>query len=224
MNGLAKILIDLALAGVAVTFLASAAIWLTNEHRKLRAALTRVLKGAPDSMVMAPGRGRAVGYRAQTDEIAVAWDAGGWCLVYKGPELVGAELVIDRAVAAKAFRGEPRKALEQLHGAQGQVLLRLIFDDANHPDFDLELWRSGDEVKGEPVGPEAAIQDANRWLARVEAILRRPNLAAPITRPAPPAPAPPPSPPPAAPPSSPPPPPAKSLDEDESGEFDFGEN
>lgn len=216
MNSLAKILIDLAIAGVAVTFLASAAIWLSNEHRKLRGALTKVLKGKPDAMIMAPGRGRAVGYRAETDGLAVAWDTGAWCLVYKGAELVGAELIIDRVVAAKAFRGEPRKALEQHHGAQGQVLLRLIFDDAQHPDFDLELWRAGDEVRGEAVGPEAAIQDANRWLARVEAILRRPSVSAQISRPAPPDPTPPPAPP--------PPPSPRPRDEDETDEFDFGEN
>ena len=220
MNSLAKILIDLAIAGVAVTFLASAAIWLSNEHRKLRGALTKVLKGQPDAMIMAPGRGRAVGYRAETDGLAVTWDTGAWCLVYKGAELVGAELIIDRVVAAKAFRGEARKALEQHHGAQGQVLLRLVFDDAQNPDFDLELWRAGDEERGEAVGPEAAIQDANRWLARVEAILRRPNLSAQISRPVPPAP----TPPPPAPPTQPPAPPPKARDEDETDEFDFGEN
>lgn len=214
MNSLAKLLLDLALAGVAVTFLASAAIWLSNEHRKLRGALARVLKGQPDAMIMAPGRGRAVGYRAETDGLAVTWDTGAWCLVYKGAELVGAELIIDRVVVAKAFRGEARKALEQHHGAQGQVLLRLIFDDAQHPDFDLELWRTGDEVRGEAVGPEAAIHDANRWLARVEAILRRPNLSAQISRPAAP---------PAAPPAPPPAPPPTRV-EDETDEFDFGEN
>jgi hypothetical protein len=54
------------------------------------------------------------------------------------------------------------------------VTLRLIFDDPRHPDFALDLWLTGDERRRESPAPADAIQEANRWLARAEAIVRRP--------------------------------------------------
>ena len=55
-----------------------------------------------------------------------------------------------------------------------RVTLRLIFDDPHHPDFDLDLWLAGDEARRRASSPAEAMQEANRWLARAEAILRRP--------------------------------------------------
>ena len=54
------------------------------------------------------------------------------------------------------------------------MTLRLIFDDPHHPDFDLDLWLAGDEARRRATSPGDAMQEANRWLARAEAILRRP--------------------------------------------------
>lgn len=177
MNSLARLLVDLALAGVAVTFIASAFIWFGDTGRKLNRALVKVLKGQPDAVILSRVQGRAAGYAAQSGLIAVAWDGGDWCLVYRADELVGVELIIDSQVAAKAFRGEPRKALEQRSAAAGQVLFRLIFDDPKHPDFDIELWRYGDEQHKDVLTPVEAIAQANQWMARSEAILRRPAAA-----------------------------------------------
>jgi hypothetical protein len=58
-------------------------------------------------------------------------------------------------------------------GAEKQVRLRLIFDDPAHPDFDLDLWLAGDEARRKQVTPQEAVQEANRWLARTESLLRR---------------------------------------------------
>ncbi len=54
------------------------------------------------------------------------------------------------------------------------MTLRLIVDDPHHPDFDLDLWLAGDETRRRSTSPGEAMQEANRWLARAEAILRRP--------------------------------------------------
>lgn len=195
MGELARMLLLLGLAGTVVTFLGSFGIWWMDEDRRIRRALRRVLKAQPDSVVVARGRGRGAGFSFDSGLAAVAWDRGAWCLVYRIDELMGAELLIDGQVAARAYRGEPRRALEQRVASAGQVTLRLIFDDPRNPDFELDLWLSGDELRRDAGSPAAAIQESNRWLARTESVLRRPAAPPPaVARPAPP-----PSPPPAAP-------------------------
>ena len=92
---------------------------------------------------------------------------------------MGAELLIDGRVVARAFRDEPRRPLDQVVSSASQVTLRLIFDDPRNPDFELDLWLAGDEARREAASPAAAIQEANRWLARSEAVLRRPPAPIP---------------------------------------------
>lgn len=169
-----RLLLLLALAGIAVTILGSAAIWLMDEERRIRRALKRVLKGAPEAVILAPGRGRGAGFNFSTGVMAVAWDSGGWLLPYRVDELVGAELIVDGQVLARVHRGEPRRALDQAVEHAARVTLRLIFDDPHHPDFDLDLWLAGDETRRRASSPSDAVQEANQWLARAEAILRRP--------------------------------------------------
>ncbi|WP_421932125.1 hypothetical protein [Phenylobacterium sp.] len=198
MNDVVRLLLLLALAGTAVTFAGSAAIWFFDEERRIGRALKRVLKGEPEAMLVAKGRGRGVGFSFATGLAAVAWDSGAWCLIYRIDELVGAELIIDGQVVARVHREEPRRALDQRVSHAARVTLRLIFDDPRNPDFELDLWVSGDEARRVAASPGAAVLEANRWLARSEAILRRPRAlqptaaaAAAVTAPlAPPAPAP----------------------------------
>ncbi|MDP3852268.1 hypothetical protein [Phenylobacterium sp.] len=175
MDELARLLLLLALAGVAVTLLGSAAIWYMDEARRVRRALRNVLKAPPEAVVVARGRGKGAGFSFSSGLAAVAWDSGAWCLVYRIYELVGLEIIVDGEVVARAFRGEPRKALDHLPSEAARVTLRLVFDDPNHPDFALDLWLAGDELRRKPSTAAEAIQEANRWLARAEAILRRPN-------------------------------------------------
>jgi hypothetical protein len=75
------------------------------------------------------------------------------------------------------------------------VRLRLIFDEPRNPDFILDLWLPEDETRKGSMNAAEAIQEANRWIARVESLLRRPVSA----RPAPALAAPPPAPRPARP-------------------------
>ncbi|MFZ5668060.1 MAG: hypothetical protein ACOY4K_01065 [Pseudomonadota bacterium] len=191
MTDIARLLLMLGLAGTAVTFLGSLALWWYDEERRIRRALRRVLKGEPEAVVIARGRGRGAGLCFDTGLAAVAWDRGAWCLVYRIDELTGAELMIDGQVAGRVFRGEPRRALERRVSTADEVTLRLIFDDPRNPDFELDLWLTGDAARRDDWSPQDAIQEANRWLARAEAIVRRP----PAARPAPTVAAPPPPPP-----------------------------
>ncbi|MGA0600357.1 hypothetical protein ACO2Q3_06585 [Caulobacter sp. KR2-114] len=192
----------LVLAGSALTALAALFAWYAEEHRRLGRAFRKVLGGPPDTELIAHGQGRGVAFSLARNVIAVAWDNGAWCLVYRLEELVGAELAIDGQVAARAFRGEARRPLDQRPRDAGSVALRLVFDDAQHPDFDLPLWPPPPNHRRAPQTAGAVIQDANRWLARVEAVLRRQAPATPRPAPIPAAVAPPPAPPPEPPPPS----------------------
>jgi len=194
------------LAGSALTALAALFAWYAEEHRRLGRAFRKVLRAPPDSELIAHGQGRGVAFSLQHSVIAVAWDAGAWCLVYRLEELIGAELAIDGQVAARAFRGETRRPLDQRPRDASAVALRLVFDDPQHPDFDMVLWPHPGHHRRAPETAGAVIQDANRWLARVEAVLRRyapaqPQAAA-APAPPPPAPRPPPEPPQAPPPTA----------------------
>lgn len=175
MRDVVQLLLLVALAGAGLTLLGAVALWILDETRRIRRALTRVLGADVEIMLVARGRGRGTGVSFATGLCAVAWDAGAWCLVYRIDELMGAELIIDGQVVGRAFRGEPRRALEQLVTEASRVTLRLIFDDPHHPDFDLDLWQAGDERRRAGGSPAGAVQEANRWLARAEAILRLPQ-------------------------------------------------
>lgn len=190
MKEIPQLLLLLVLAGIAVTAAGSLVAWYMQEVHTLSRAMKRVLGGRPDAMIIAHGRGRAAGFNFANDTCAVAWDAGNWCLVYRIEELAGAEVTVDGIVVARAFRNEPRKALDQTVPDANRVTLRLIFDDPHHPDFELDLWVVGDEIRrrGEATAV-GAIKEANRWMARAEAILRRPGAPrAAAVRPPPPPP------------------------------------
>lgn len=186
MSELARLLLFVAIAGTAVTFMGSFAIWYGDEDRRIRRALRNVLKSEPEGVIVARGRGRGAGFSFSTNLLAVAWDRGGWCLVYRLDELTGAELLVDNQVMGRVFRGEGRRAIDHMSPQADTVTLRLVFDDPRHPDFTLDLWAPGDEQRRESRSAGELVQEANRWLARCEAIVRRPlpprpEKAAPAT-------------------------------------------
>jgi hypothetical protein len=174
MSELWRLLLLVTLSASAVTFVGSAAIWFMDEERRIRRALRHVLRGAPETVIVAKGRGKGAGFNFTTNQAAVAWDSGAWCLIYRIDELMGAELAVDGQVIGRVFRGEQRRAIDQIVQQAAQVTLKLIFDDPRHPDFELDLWLDGDQQRRESRSPADAIQEANRWLLRADAIVRRP--------------------------------------------------
>jgi hypothetical protein len=180
----ARLMLLLALAGAGVTFLGSAATWLMDPQQRMQRSLKRVLKGWPDAMLLSPPSGRGAGFAFDSALLAVCWDNGAWCLIYRIDELAGAELLIDGQVVGRALRGEPSRVLDRAGGASESVVLRLIFDDPRHPDFDLDLWTRADQFRRVAASPSEAIAEANSWLARTEAILRKPRPVPPPAAPA----------------------------------------
>ncbi len=182
MDELARLLTLLALAGSALTFAGGVALWLLNEERRIRLSLKKVLHAAPEPMLVARGHGRGIGFDLGEARVAITWDRGAWCLTYPLTGLMGAELIVDDQVAARAHRGEARRPLDRLSGAADYVTLRFVFDDVTYPDFELPLWQVEDESRRGRLTEAQAMQEAQRWLARVESMLRRPSAQ----RPAPP--------------------------------------
>jgi hypothetical protein len=189
MDEVTRLLVLLGVAGVAVTAMAGVARWRMNEGRRIRRGLKAVLKGDVHGFLVALGRGRGVGFNFTRSQVAVVWDAGAWGFVYALDELMGAEAIVDGMVVGRVHRGEARRALDTFDAAE-RVALRLVFDDPGQPDFVLDLWLPEDEARRDELPPAEAIAEANRWLARIEALLRRPVTSrrasrAPVVAPAP---------------------------------------
>lgn len=173
MTQLGPFLVLIGVVAVALAALGGMVAWYNEQGRRIRRGLRRVLKGDTHALIIAPGRGRGAGFNFTSNTMAVAWDAGGWCLIYRIDELLGAELVVDGQVAARAYRGEPRRPLDVLGGAERQVALRLVFDDPQYPDFHLELWSVERTPRSGEFKAAEAVEEGNRWLARVESVFRR---------------------------------------------------
>jgi hypothetical protein len=182
MDEVTRLLVLLGVAGVAVTVLAGVARWRMEEGRRVRRGLKVILQGRVDGFLVAFGRGCGVGFNFANNQVAVVWDAGAWGLVYALDELMGAEAIVDGQVVGRVHRGETRRALDAFDAVQ-RVTLRLVFDDPGNPDFALDLWLPEDEGRRDELPPADAIAEANRWLARIEALLRRPTTTRRATPP-----------------------------------------
>jgi hypothetical protein len=173
VQNLLRLVLILGLAGSFLTVMGSGAAWWLDEDRRLRRLIRRSLGGEPDGAIVARGRNAAAGFRLESGQVVVMREGGANALLYPIQALIGAELIVDGQVVARALRDEPRRALDQIASASGQVTLRLVFDDARHPDFNLDLWLPEDESRRDARHPSAAIEEARSWLGRAEAILRR---------------------------------------------------
>ena len=85
-------------------------------------------------------------------------------------EVEGGEVIVDGHVVARVRRGEARKALDVMAPDAEQVVLRLMFADARHPEFELALWDAA--LAGETGSPGEALRLGRRWLSHLEALLK----------------------------------------------------
>ena len=161
------------LIALALTTGAMVLTWWLEPGRRTARALTRILGAPPDALAIAAPRSQGAALRIGERRLAVVRGVGDPGLVYDLDELVGVELIFDGQVAARMFRGEARKALDQIAPDATRVMLRLVFDDVRDPEFELELLDPSDlELRTAP-DPQAMVQEGRRWFARLEAVLRR---------------------------------------------------
>jgi len=175
MNEITRLLALLGVAGILVTVLAGIGRWWNDEGRQVRRGLRVILGGDTHGLLVARGRGKGVGFNFSSSQVAVAWDRGQWGLLYGLDELEGAEAIVDGQVVGRARRGEARRAIDILGGAETRVAMRFIFNDPGHPDFILDLWLPDDEGRRDELPPDEAIAECNRWLQRIESLFKRPG-------------------------------------------------
>ncbi|MGA0604636.1 hypothetical protein ACO2Q0_01435 [Phenylobacterium sp. VNQ135] len=172
MDDIGRLIALMAIAGAAFTVLGAAFVWYLEDGRRIRRSLKKVLRAEPHALLI--GGGKGVGFDFGANVVAVTWDTGAWCLEYRIDELMGAELIVDGQVAARTHRGEQRRPLDQFSGAQEHVRLRFVFDDTAYPDFILDLWTAADQSRRKAATAAETVQEGNRWIARMESLLRRP--------------------------------------------------
>jgi hypothetical protein len=158
-------------AGV-TAFAAWAGWWFEPGHRTLR-ALNRRLEAKAEVAALAPLRGQGVAMRVADNRIALVRGPGDLGLVFDLDELFGVELIFDGQVAARMFRRESRRPLDQIAPEVRQIILRLVFDDVRDPEFELHLLAPADLHQRRPPDPDGLVLEARRWFARLEAVLRR---------------------------------------------------
>ncbi len=172
-----RLVVLLVLAGIAITIAAAGFAWWGDAEKRLARLIRKVLGGRADAQIISAGRNAAIGVSFAAEQAVVLWDGGASALLYPLDALEGGELLIDDVVAARAWRGEPRRALDAIAKDARQVTLRLVFDNPRDPEFILDLWLPEDARRRGDRGPAAAITEARTWLARIEALLRRPRAA-----------------------------------------------
>ena len=173
MHHLLGAILIFCVCALALTTGATALMWWLHPGRRTVRALTRILGGPPDAIAVAAARSQGAGLRIGERRLAVVRGIGDPGLVYDLHELIGVELIFDGQVAARMFRNEARKALDQISPQPTRVMVRMVFDDVRDPEFELDLLTPGDFELRQPVDPTVAVQDGRRWFARLEAVLRR---------------------------------------------------
>ena len=186
MEDLLRTLVLVVLGGVVLTVIGAGLAWWFEEERRLTRLIRRALGGEADAVVVAKGRGAAAGFSMAAGQFVVMGRGGASALLYRLDRIDGAELIIDRVVVARVFRGESRRPLDRIEKEPEAVTLRLIFNDARNPDFDLDLWLAEDADRRRAPRPADAIHEGRSWLARIDAILRRPPAQRIATPPEPP--------------------------------------
>lgn len=154
--------------------------WWMESERRLRRAMGRALGGPPDTLALSPAEGRAAGLDFDSGQLVVLWKRGALGLIYAFEEVMGAEIIVDGHVVARVRRGQLRKDLDILAPDAELVVLRVMFDDARHPEFELALWdghrasSTPDAETGSSTGsPGEGLRLGRRWLSHIEALMQR---------------------------------------------------
>jgi hypothetical protein len=165
-----RVVLLIALVAAALTTGALILSWWMEPERRLRRAMLKSLGRSPDTAAVSVGEGRAAGLDFTDGQVVVLWRRGAQGLVYAFDEVEGAEVIVDGHVVARVRRGRERKDLDLMAPDAETVVLRLMFDDARYPEFELALWNA---AQAAPTGsPGEALRLGRRWLSHIEALLK----------------------------------------------------
>jgi hypothetical protein len=169
----ARILLYFLFAGIGLTLIASGLMWWFEASRRLARALNTALGKTADAVVYDLGGQKAAGLDFTAGDLAIMWKTGAQGLVFAFDEIEGAELIVDERVVARAQKGESRKVLNETHAQASNVTLRLMFNDVETPEFEVNLF--GD-VSHNPVHAQTAaeaVRIGRKWLSHIDAVIKR---------------------------------------------------
>jgi hypothetical protein len=169
----ARILLYFLFAGIGLTLIASGLMWWFEASRRLARALNTALGKTADAVVYDLGGHKAAGLDFTAGDLAIMWNTGAQGLVFAFDEIEGAELIVDERVVARAQKGESRKVLNETHAQASKVTLRLMFDDVETPEFEVNLF--GD-ISHNPVHAKTAaeaVRIGRKWLSHIDAVIKR---------------------------------------------------
>jgi len=174
----ARILLYFLFAGIGLTLIASGLMWWFEASRRLARALNTALGKPADAIVYDLGGHKAAALDFTAGDLAIMWNTGGQGLVFAFDEIEGAELIVDERVVARAQKGESRKVLNETHANASRVTLRLMFNDVQTPEFELNLYGdvSHNPVHAKTAGEAVAL--GRKWLSHIDAVIKRHPAAA----------------------------------------------
>lgn len=181
MSETLRVILLIALIAAFLTTGALLLSWWMESERRLRRALRKALGTTPELQALAPAEGRAAGLDFESEQLVVLWKRGAQGLLYAFEEVLGAEIIVDGHVVARVLRAQVRKDLDVLAPDAEHVVLRLMFNDTRHPEFELGLWDAnwvapapGQVRNAPPIGsPSEGLRLGRRWLSHIEALTKR---------------------------------------------------
>ncbi|MDC7683467.1 hypothetical protein PQU92_09285 [Asticcacaulis sp. BYS171W] len=168
-----RVILWFGFAALALTLIASGALWWFENTRRLARGVTTALGHAPDALVFDTRNTKAAGLDFSHGDLAILWDVGRHGLVFTFDEIEGAELIVDERVVARTQKGEPRRVLEETYPNASRVVLRLIFADVQTPEFELTLFGDVTTSSVHPKTASEAVQLGRKWLSHVDAVIKR---------------------------------------------------
>lgn len=181
-----RVILWFAFAALLLTLVASGALWWYESTRRLTRGLTAAIGKAPDAIIFDTGTKKAAGLDFTHGDLAILWDLGRHGLVFTFDEIEGAELIVDERVVARTQKGEPRRVLEETYPGASRVVLRLIFNDLETPEFEVTLFGDLTTHAAYPKTASEAVQLGRKWLSHIDAVIKRtPPKAQPVRATAP---------------------------------------
>jgi hypothetical protein len=174
MDETLRVLLWFLLAGIGLLIASSVVLWWFESSRRLTRGLLRALGKPADAIVYDLGGQKAAGLDFSAGDMAVLWDSGKQGLVFTFDEIDGAELIVDEKIVARTQKGETRRVMDETYPNASRVILRLMFDDVETPEFEVELFG---QMSPNPVHPKTAadaVRLGRKWLSHVDAVIKRP--------------------------------------------------
>lgn len=179
MDETLRVVLWFVLAGVGLLILSSAVLWWSESSRRLTRGLLKSLGKPADAIIYDLDGQKAAGLDFSAGDIAVLWECGRHGLVFSFDEIDGAELIVDEKIVARTQKGETRRVMDETYPNASRVTLRLMFDDIETPEFEVELFG---QISQNPVHPKTAadaVRLGRKWLSHVDAVIKRPAAVRP---------------------------------------------